>query len=515
MTAYDFAVVGGGVNGLTAAAYLARRGFSVILLEKNRELGGCAITRELTLPGFKHDVMATSLNIFKAGPVKDDLELERYGFREALPDPVTAHPFPDGRALYIYRDIKKSIESVGKFSARDAKRFGEIMEMFRQSSDALLGGMLGPPTPLSAMASFLEGTEEGQEFLRLTFLSARDFMDENFESEEVKAWLSVWVSNHVPFPPEEPGTTIFLLVFLGLLQFRGCGVPIGGMSSLVAAIARYLQEHGGVIMTGSEVARIAVRDGRAVGVVLSGGGQIEVRRGVLSSVEPKTLFLKMVGEEHLDSSFVQKVRRFKFSTVSQVMIHAALDDWIPYTSGDVRRAGIVQIGETVESVSRAYNLCINGQLPDEPFMTVDNTTLYDSSRAPHGKHTLWDFVRTPAKLKHDSWEDVKESFADRCMDVLERYAPGFRRTILKRVVLTPVDLENMNSNIVNADPGVGKASLDQSLSMRPFPGYSNYRTPVKGLYMCGAYTHPGGGVSGIPGRNAALEAIEDVEKKII
>jgi phytoene dehydrogenase-like protein len=176
---YDFIVIGGGVNGLTAASYLAKRGFSVILLERSDELGGCAITRELTIPGFKHDVMATSLNIFKAGPVKDDLELERFGFREALPDPVTAHPLPDGRALYIYRDIGKTLKSVEVFSKRDAKRLGEVLEMFRESSELLLGGMLGPPAPLSAMASLLEESEEGLEFPRLTFLSARDFLDEN------------------------------------------------------------------------------------------------------------------------------------------------------------------------------------------------------------------------------------------------------------------------------------------------------------------------------------------------
>ncbi len=512
---YDFIIVGGGVNGLTAASYLAKRGLSVILLERGWELGGCAITRELTLPGFKHDVMATSLNIFKAGPVKEDLELERFGFREALPDPVTAHPLPDGKALYIYRNLEKTLRSVEVFSRKDAKRLGEILEMFRESSEVLLGGMLEPPAPLSLMASMLEGTEEGMEFLRLTFLSARDFLDENFESEEVKAWLSVWVSNHVPFPPEESGTTLFLIVFLGLLQYRGCGVPIGGMGSLVQSLARCLQSHGGAVRTNSTVSKILVRDGRAVGVMLETGEQIEARKGVLASIEPKSLFLKLVGEEHLENSFIAKVKKFKFSTVSQVMIHAALDDWLHYKQEDVRRAGIVQIGESIESVSKAYNQCVNGQLPDTPFMTIDNTTLYDSTRAPPGKHTLWDFVRTPARLKDGGWDDVKESFADKCIEALEEYAPGARALILKKVVLSPADLEAINPNIVNADPGVGKASLDQSLSLRPFPGYSSYRTPIKGLYMCGAYTHPGGGVSGIPGRNAALAAIADLEKDVI
>lgn len=512
MTAeYDFVVIGGGINGLSAAAYLGRRGFSTILLERGGELGGCAITRELTLPGFKHDVFATSLNLFKAGPLREDLELDRYGFREALPDPVTAHPFPAGEAIYMYRDHEKTLRSIERFSRRDAKSFAELYSMYRASRDVLLGGLFSPPLPLSTMASLLEESEEGLEFLRLSFLSIRDFLDERFESEEVKAWLAVWGSNHVPYSPEDAGSTLFLIVFMGILQEFGCGVPIGGIKSLIDAIARYVVDHRGEVRVNAPVKRIEVRNERAEGVVLESGERVKARYGVLATVEPKTLFLKMIGEDHLDSSFIKKVRNFKFSNVSQVMIHAALDAWLDYRPSDVSRAGIVQVGPTLESVSRSYNQCVNGHLPDEPFMTIDNVTCYDDSRAP-GKHVLWCFVRSPARLKAGRWVDVKEEFADRCLDVLTQYAPNAKSIILKRVVLAPDDQEGINPNIVNADPGVGKATLDQSMSLRPFAGWSSYRTPIKGLYMCGSYTHPGGGVSGASGYNAVRIVLEDIEK---
>lgn len=512
---YDFVIIGGGTNGLCAAAYLGKNGFTTMTFELADEVGGCAVTREITLPGFKHDIFATSLNLFKAGPIREDLNLDRYGFRETLPDPVTAHPFLDGRAIFIYKDIKKTTSSIEAFSKKDAKRFMEIYKLYSDSKDLLLGGLYSPPPQLSTMLALMEQSEEGLEFLRLSFMSIRDFLDENFESDEVKAWLSVWGSNHVPFAPEDSGSTLFLIVFLGILQDFGCGVPIGGMKSLTESITNFVRDHGGVIRTKSRVSKIDIREGRAEGVLLESGEHIRAKYGVVASVEPRTLFLNLVGEDHLDQSFARKVRNFKFSKVSQVMIHAALDEWLDYTPEEVRRAGIVQIGPSLESVSRAYNQCINGVPPDEPFMTMDNVTVYDSTRAPAGKHIMWNFVRAPAMLKGGSWEDVKEKFADRCLEILSEYAPNVNRIFLKRVTLSPSDLEAMNPNIVYGDPSVGKATLDQALALRPFAGWSQYRTPIKGLYMCGSYTHPGGGVSGAAAHNAVTVILDDLKQKVV
>jgi phytoene dehydrogenase-like protein len=511
---FDFVVIGGGTNGLCAAAYLGKNGFITLTLEQAAEVGGCAITRELTLPGFKHDVFATSLNLFKAGPVQRDLELDRYGFREVLPDPVAAHPFPGRHAIYIYRDVAQTVRSIEPFSKKDAKRFREIYQLYAESREILLGGLYAAPPRLSAMLALMEQSEEGLEFLRLTFLSIRDFLEENFESEEVRAWLAVWGSNHVPLAPEDGGSTLFLLTFLGILQDFGCGVPLGGMGALSEALARFVRAHQGIIRTQAKVTQLEVKDGRATGVRLASGEVVRAKHAVLASIEPKTLFLQLVGEENLDAAFIKKVRRFRFSRVSQVMIHAALDAWLDYRPEPVQRAGIVQLGPTLASVSRAYNHCVNDEPPAAPFMTIDNTTGYDPSRAPSGKHTMWNFVRAPATLAHGDWADAKEAFADRCFDVLAEYAPNVRRIVLKRITLSPPDLEALNPNIANADPGVGKATLDQALALRPFPGWSSYRTPIQGLYMCGSYTHPGGGVSGAPGYNAVTTALADLKERV-
>ncbi|MGI0079854.1 MAG: phytoene desaturase family protein [Nitrososphaerales archaeon] len=222
------------------------------------------------------------------------------------------------------------------------------------------------------------------------------------------------------------------------------------------------------------------------------------------------MFQKLIEEDALPSDFRRKVKSFRFSKISQVMIHAALDEWLDYKPEETRMAGIVQIGDSLNQVSRAFNDCVIGQPPTEPFMTIDNTTNYDSTRVPGGKHILWDFVRAPVLVQGHPWTSQdKEAFADRCLDRLSDYAPNARKIILKRVVLSPQDLEQMNPNLVNGDPGAGSATMDQSLALRPFPYWSEYKTPINRLYMCSSANHPGGGVSGLAGHNAAMVAIND------
>ena len=348
--------------------------------------------------------------------------------------------------------------------------------------------------------------------MRLMFMSARDFLDENFESEEVKAFLALWACNHVPYAPEDSGSVPIILIFYGLLQEKGCGIPVGGIKTLADAFASCFQAHGGIMATNAEVTQIIVKDGVAKGVRLSNGKEIEAKRGIVSNIEPKTLFFKLVGKDYLEPGFVKKVERFRYARVTEVMIHAALDAWLNYRPVDLQRAGIVQIGSSLRYISEAYNQCVNGIPPKRPFITIDNTTLYDSSRAPQGKHTLWAFVRAPAKLFKGKWSEVKEKFADRAIEVISEYAPNISKIILKRVVLSPEDIQSIAQNIILGDPCIGSATLDQSMALRPFPGWSSYRTPIKGLYMCSASTHPGGGVSGAPGHNAVKVILEDVQK---
>jgi len=279
----------------------------------------------------------------------------------------------------------------------------------------------------------------------------------------------------------------------------------------VEALRKYVESHYGSIITGREVTEILVRNGVAYGVKIANGTKIEVKKGVIASVEPKSLFLKMVPDSALDESFKKKVRSFRYSKVSEVMIHAALDGWLEYRPKEVQKSGLVQIGDSLNQISQAYNDCVIGQPPKEPFMTIDNTTCYDPTRAPPGKHIMWNFVRAPVFVNGKPWtEDQKEQFAEACIERLSNYAPNIKKIVLKRVVLSPQEIEEMNPNLIYGDPGVGKATLDQSLALKPFPNWSEYRTPIRGLYMCSPANHPGGGVSGLPGHNAAIMAMEDL-----
>jgi phytoene dehydrogenase-like protein len=507
---YDFIVVGGGTNGLTAASYLAKSGYNILVLEKQKMVGGGAVTREITLPGFKHDVLATSINVLKAGPIVEDLELEKYGYKEINPEPTAGTPFKDKQGIIIYKDPEKTYRTVERYSKKDAKKLKEIYEFYLNGKETLLSGLYAPPLPFGTLMALLEESEEGLEFLRLLSMTARDYLDENFESEEVKAFLSLWACNHVPYAPEDSGSVPLILAFYGLLQEKGCGIPIGGIVNLTNAFVRCIEDHGGVVKTGAEVRQILVRDERVTGVKLKSGEEIGVKRGVLSNVEPKTLFLELVGEDRLDTSFVKKVKRFRYSGVTEVMIHAALSQWMDYSPRDMRKAGIVQIGPSMRYISEAYNQCYNGIPPTKPFMTIDNTTLYDQTRAPKGKHILWAFVRAPAHLREGKWRDVKEEFADRSIDVISEYAPNIKKIILKRAVYSADDIQRINSNLVGGDPGIGSATPDQSNALRPFTSWSRYKTPIKGLYMCSSSTYPGAGVSGAPGHNAVKVVTEDI-----
>lgn len=460
----DFIIVGGGTNGLAAAAYLGKEGYSSLVIERQSYLGGGAITQELTLPMFKHDVFATSINIWRASSIQQDLELEKYGYKDVNPDPVASSPFKSGKAISLYRDLNSTLKSIEHFSTKDAKRFKEIYEFYLDSKEILLGSLASSPVPFSSMMSALEGSDTGLDFLQFSYMSARDWLEENFESEEMKAFLALWGSNHVPLSPEDSGSAILILVFIGLLQDKGAGVPLDGMTTLVQALSRYIDSHAGKSITNEDVTEILVRDGTAYGVNTKSGKTFEARKGIVASVEPKALFLKLVPDAALDQQFKKTVKSFRYSKVTQVMIHAALDEWLDYRPSEVRNSGLVQIGDSLDQISRAYNDCVIGQPPREPFMRIDNTTCYDSSRAPAGKHIMWNFVRAPVLINGVPWTaDQKEKFADLCIERLADYAPNAKKIILKRVVLSPQDLERINPNLINGDPG-GRQGNDGSIA---------------------------------------------------
>lgn len=513
---YDFIILGGGTNGLSAAAYLAREGFSVLVVEKEKYLGGCAITDDITLPGFHHDVLASSINIWKLGPVEQELGLKEYGYRYIDPEVVASTPFRNGKAITIHRNLEATIKTISQFSRKDAEEYRRLHNYYRNVQEMMEASFSSPPSDYSNTMSLLEENEDGLDFMRLSFMSVRDWLEETFESEEMRAFYSIWATNHAPLSPENAGGALLAITFVGLLQEKGSSVPIGGMKTLTDAFQNYLTKHGGSFVTGDPVEEVIVEAGRATGVRTRSGNSFGAKRGVISNIEPKALFLRLVPGSALPESFIRKVNRFKYSEVTQVMIHAALDKKPTYSVKDASDAGMVQIGETVDEISRAFNDSTTGRIPEKPFMTINNSTIFDDTRAPRGKHILWNFVRAPARISGKAWsESDKQKIYEISMDRLEEYAPGIRKSVLKEVVMSPHEIEAQNSNVINGDPVFGQPTIHQMMALRPFPGYSKYRTPIKGLYMCSAATHPGGGVSGLSGRNAAFEVIDDVERKII
>lgn len=510
-SSFDFIILGGGTNGLSAASYLAKEGYSTLVVEKEKYLGGCAITQEATLPGFQHDVLASSINIWKLGPVEEELGLREYGYRYIDPQVVASTPFRSGKAITIYRDIEETVKSISQFSSKDAETYRKVHAFYRGMQEMMEAGFSSPPSDYSNTMSLLEESDEGLDFMRLSFMSVRDWLDETFESDEMKAFYSIWATNHAPLSPESAGSALLAITFVGLLQEKGSSVPIGGMKTLVSALEKYVSAHKGGFVVGDPVEKIMVHSGRATGITTGSGKTFEAKRGILSNIEPKALFLKLVPQSELQEGFIRKVKKFKYSDITQVMIHAALDERPSYVAKGTAEAGLVQIGETMDEISRAYNDSTVGRIPEHPFMTINNSTIFDDSRAPPGKHILWNFVRAPVKLAGREWsDDDKQRIYDISIDRLSEYAPNIKKSILKHVVMSPQDIQSRNTNVINGDPVFGQPTVHQMMALRPFPGYSKYRTPIAGLYMCGASTHPGGGVSGLSGRNAAFEAIDDV-----
>lgn len=509
---YDFIVIGGGTNGLTCASYLLREGFSVILVEKNNYLGGCAVSDEITLPGYRHDVLATSINIWRLGPVETELQLKNYGYSDITPGTVASTPFLSGKAITIYKDERKTADTISQFSKADSKKYLDIYNYYKNASEIIEEGFSSSPMKYSDMMSLLEDSDEGMEFLRISFMSARDWLNENFESEETKAFFSIWGSNHAPLSPEDAGSALTALTFVGLLQQKGGGIPVGGMQTLAKALAAYITRHNGTVMLGDPVTEVLVNYGRATGVKLRSGKYLNAKFGVMANVEPKSLFSELVPSSKLSENFMKKVKNFRYSSVTQVMVHAAMNKPLEFKPEETGNAGLVQIGETLDEVSKSFNQCVRGLVPTKPFMTLNNYTKYDKSRTPNGGHILWNFVRAPARISGRDWkEDDKLKFAELSLDILEQYADNVKGSILKMKVMSPQDIEAYNPNLVNGDPVLGQPSVDQMLSLRPFVGFSRYASEIPNLYMCSAATHPGGGVSGLPGRNSALQAIEDLK----
>jgi phytoene dehydrogenase-like protein len=528
MGTWDAVVVGAGHNGLVAAAYLARAGLQVTVLEARDRVGGAAVTEE-PWPGFRVSTAAYVVSLFRPEIVRD-LELDRHGYALLPRNPSSFTPFPDGRSLLMGPDPALNRREVAKFSARDAERLPAYEAMLERIARAIEPTLLEtPPDPFSGRAGdllrlartgwrFLKLGRDGPAAVEILTAPARTILDRWFESDEVKATLATDAIIGAMASPSTPGTAYVLFhhVMGECNGARGVwGYVKGGMGALPEAIASAARARGVEIRTGARVVKVKVEGGRATGVVLENGEEVTARR-VVSNADATVTLLGLVGAVHLAPEVVEAVRGIDYASAS-LKVNLALSELPSFTAlpghdAGPQHRGTIHVCPGLDYIERAFDDARAGRPSASPVLECTIPSVVDPGVAPPGRHLMQIFVQyAPYHLAEGSWEERKEPFGDRCVDLLEEVAPGFRRSVLHREVLTPVDIERRFA-LTGGNIFQGAMGLSQLSFMRPIPGYANYRTPVRDLWMCGAATHPGGGVMGACGYNAAREILRDARR---
>ncbi|HLZ42045.1 MAG TPA: NAD(P)/FAD-dependent oxidoreductase [Candidatus Sulfotelmatobacter sp.] len=526
---YDAVVIGGGHNGLTAAAYLARAALSTLVLERRDIVGGCCVTEEIA-PGCR--VSTTSYIASMLRPeVISELRLADHGLRMIPCDPAIQVPFLDGQVVPWWADRDRAQQEFAKISPKDAARFVQVDDQLKKLARYLQPFFLEPPpeidtstikgwSDLFRVGKRFRGISNSEIAQLVSFLtgSLGEFLDQNYESDKIK---TMFLANNVYGKhggPYQPGTAIGLLFHLlsgGEHELQGFyGHVMGGMGSITQALAAAGRELGVEIRTGTPVAQVKVHDGQASGVVLEDGSEIRARM-VLSNADPKRTFLQMVEPRDLPQDFLAAVRAIKMAgpcaKVNMVLGEEPRFTGTPKAATALERTFYTLV-PSLEFAERCYDIAKFGEIPEELWVDCVVSSNADSSLAPEGKHILTCFVQyVPYHLREGNWDHKRELLGDRVVRKIAQYAPNVPGSILARQVLTPLDLER-TYGLTEGNIFHGDLRLEQLFFMRPVPGWSQYRTPIDGLYLCGAGAHPGGGVTGAPGRNAAHQALRDWKK---
>lgn len=511
---WDVIVAGAGHNALVCAAYLSRAGLKVLVLERAAQIGGDTSTEELTLPGFKHDACASAHTLFQSSPIirDNELALERYGLEYLYPDPAVAMPFLDGRSLTMFRDRAATVRELARFSAADARAYERLLSDWDAIKAQQNRARYGPPSTPSAAVAALEATEPGLEAVRWRYSSACEVVRERFSDEHVRAfflWLSLMTMGFV----DQPGTGLLPLSISSGRQTFSWTTPRGGSVALPEALAAIVREGAGEVRSAAEVVRVVVEDGRAVGVVTAGGEVHRARRAVVSSIHVKHL-PEVVGADALGEEFVRGIEHWR-TGVTMFVTHYALAAAPRYRleQGASPAVGAGIAGSTDELLA-ALVAFRRGELHlDNPPLLAVCSTVADPTRAPAGRHTLKVVGFLPYALRDggpERWDALKEEVSDALLEHYLRHVELDRSDILASHVESPLDLERRNPHNYRGSCHGGDHDLAQDGAMRPVPGWGAYRLPVPGLYQTGATTHPGGSVTGAPGRNCAQVVLGDL-----
>jgi phytoene dehydrogenase-like protein len=514
MAEFDYIIVGSGINALVAASLLGRKGCKVLVLERNPRIGGCILTDEVTVPGFLHDVMATTFVLFITSPAYAELgpDLEKRGLVFAHAATPTAVLLPDGRHAVATTDRAKNIAAFEILAAGDGAAHARAMDAMGADAPfvfGLLGGSLWSrgTAKLVAQQMWKRGPRGLATFFGEALGTARAWLETDFRSEVMRALWAPWVL-HTGLGPESAYSGMMDRVIAFAIEAAGAPIVKGGARNILSAFQKLIEDQGGTVRTSADVASILVDGGKARGVRLADGTEIEARSGVIASTTPQQLYRRLLSADSLPPAVAEGVRTFRHGK-GNMQIHYALSAPPQWRTPGVAGVALTHLTPGLDGVSRAANEAERGMLPAVPTICVGQPVSLDPTRCPEGRSILWlQLPETPRYIKGDAageiatpadgkWTDeARERYADRVEAILAKQIDGFKASVLGRRVYAPADLETLNTNLVGGDPYGGFCGIDQSFLWRPFKGSVNHRTHIAGLYHIGASTHPGPGLGG-------------------
>ncbi len=504
MNEADVVVAGAGHNSLITAAYLAAAGFDVTVLEARDIIGGNTVTEELTLPGFKHDSCSSAHVLIQSNPLmrNNELRLDRYGLRYVFTDPAVVMPFEDGSSITMWRDRSRTAAEIARFSRTDARSYLDLLDEWDELKGVHSRVSNHPP------AEFMEDSDAARRYAKLNSMSARDVVFERFQHEHVRSFL-MWLAFATIQDPARDGTGILPSSVTAGRQEFGWTTPIGGSGMLPVALARLIEDRGGRIVTGAPVTEITVENSRATGVVAADGIRYGARLAVLSTIHAARLG-EVLSDGVLPEDFTSRMKQWK-PGLTLFAMHLALGAVPRFATEDGFRASTAGAFGSTEGLSAQIAAHAEGRTyPDDPWVLVVNPCEVDPGRAPNGGATLKLLTVAPRELVGADWSSERRRFGDTLVELIAKRMDFDPADVLADLPECPLDLEERNPHNYLGSCHGGELSSEQSGLNRPAPGYSQYRMPVEGLYQTGATTHPGGSVSGRPGRNAARIMLSDL-----